>query len=348
MMFPKDTLVHGGLSTSFTSFDSLLSDLAGRRHTGFVEVLHTGYTGLLFLSEGEVVNAWVEQEDGRGTGKVAARSVAERAGEKNGIINVYASTPDMVLLLHRLTDSRPLFRDLTSAFTSLDRLVAKLRGDGLTGYIEVEVGTGDRGYIYLAGGEPVETVYAAEGRTLTGHPAMDGIMRDVATSDGTFSVYVEGGRDPAAEPSAPLQMTVAAVSSAPSAAEGRRDEVLAFWADVLGNVEETVDALAKPGRFLLAFKEVLVSRAITYPFLDPFAAEFEYSAGKITFEAPLPEEFSKALGDCLSDAISKLAFQLKRTDLEGRVRARLAHVGARHAAVVDRFRLFDELQEFVA
>jgi hypothetical protein len=344
MLFPKDSVVHGGLSTSFTSFDSLLGDLASRRHTGFVEVLHRGYTGLLFLSEGEVVNAWVEQEDGRGTGKVAARSVAERAAEKGGVINVYGARPDMVLLLHRLTDSRPLFRDLTSAFTSLDRLVAKLREDGLTGYVEVEVGSGDRGYIYLAGGEPVETVYTAEGRTLTGHAAMDGIMRDVATSDGTFNVYVEGSRDPAAapahEPSAP--------SPAASAAEGRRDEVLAFWDDVLHSVEEMVDALAKPGRFLLAFKEVLVSRAVTYPFLDPFAAEFEYAGGKVSFEGPLPAEFSKALSDCLSDTISKLAFQLKRTDLETRVRPRLAHVGARHAPIIERFSLFDDLQELVA
>ncbi len=347
MMFPKDSVVHGGLSTSFTSFDSLLGDLAARRHTGFVEVLHRGYTGLLFLSEGEVVNAWVEQEDGRGTGKVAARSVAERAAEKNGMINVYGARPDMVLLLHRLTDSRPLFRDLTSAFTSLDRLVAKLRDDGLTGYIEVEVGNGHRGYIYLAGGEPVETVYTAEGRTVTGHAAMDGIMRDVATSDGTFSVYVEGSRDPAAE-QPPVMQPATPAAVAPSEAEGRREEVIGFWDDVLQSVEETVDSLAKPGRFVLAFKEVLVARAVTYPFLDPFAAEFEYAGGKITFDGPLPAEFSKALGDCLSDAISKLAFQLKRTDLEGRVRARLAHVAARHAAIVERFSLFDDLQEFVA
>jgi hypothetical protein len=312
MMFPKDSVTHGGLSTSFTSFDSLLSDLAGRRHTGFVEVLHTGYTGLLFLSEGEVVNAWVEQEDGRGTGKVAARSVAERASEKHGTINVYASSPDMVLLLHRLTDSRPLFRDLTSAFTSLDRLVAKLRDDGLTGYIEVEVGTGDRGFIYLAGGEPVETVYAAEGRTLTGHAAMDAIMRDVATSDGTFSVYVEGGREAAAEPAGRM-LPQATVASMPSAAEGQRDEVLAFWEDVLASVEETVDGVAKPGRFLLAFKEVLVARAITYPFLDPFAAEFAYGGGRSRSRAAAGgvQQGARRLPERRH---LKLAFQLKRSD----------------------------------
>ena len=347
MMFPKDNVIHTGLSTSFTSFDSLLGDLAGRSHTGFVEVRHPGYNGVLFMSEGEVVNAWVEQENGRGTGKVAARSVAERAADKNGTINVYGSSPDMVLLLHRLTDSRPLFRDLTSAFTSLDRLVGKLRDDRLTGYVEVEVGTGDKGYIYLSAGEPVQIVYGVEGKTLTGPMALDGIMRDVATNDGTFSVYAEGGRDGSAEPGAPA-VDAPAAPQQPSAAEAHREAVIAFWEDVLSTVEQSVDTLAKPGRFVLAFKEVLVARAISYPFLDPFAAEFEYTAGHIAFDGPLPEEFSKGLGDCLSDTISKLAFQLKRTDLEVRVRGRLQSLGGKHAPVIDRFNLLDELQEFVA
>jgi hypothetical protein len=348
MLFPKDSLVHGGLSTSFTSFDSLLGDLSGRRHTGFVEVLHPGYTGVLFMSEGEVVNACVEQADARGTGKIAARSVAERATEKNGVINVYASSPDMVLLLHRLTDSRPLYRDLTSAFTSLDRLVAKLRDDRLTGYVEVVVGGGDRGFIYLSGGDAVEVVYGSEGRTMTGRDAMDAIMRDVATHDGTFSVYVEGAE------AAPAVVPVSGVggeqpaTAAPSIPQPDRDQLIAFWEEVLSGTEEAVDGVSKPGRFVMAFKEVLVGRATVYPFLDPFAAEFEYAGGKIDFQGPLPGEFSRALGDCLSDTVSKLAFQLKRADLEHRVRARLEGVSERHASVMDRFGLREDLQEFVA
>jgi hypothetical protein len=99
---------------------------------------------------------------------------------------------------------------------------------------------------------------------------------------------------------------------------------------------------------LLAFKEVLVSRAVTYPFLDPFAAEFSYAGGHITFEHPLPDDFSKALSDCLSDAIAKLAFQLKRADLEAKVRAKLGGISEKHAAVIDRFALKDDIQEFVA
>ena len=340
MMFPKDRTLYPNLNTSFTSFEALLGDLQGRRLTGYVEVTFPGYTGTLLFSEGEVVNACQQDASGRITGPNAANLITERAAQKDGSINVYSAFPDVVLLLHRLMDSRPLYKDLTSAFTSLDRLIAKLRTDGLTGYVEVHLGEENGlGVIYLHSGEPIESVFSHGEVFKTGQEALNGIVQSVNTHGGVFHVFVEASAGPEAVPSARAKG---------GDSEAHREELLAFWSETLGRAEETVDLLAKPGRFLLAFKEVLVSRAVTYPFLDPFAAEFKYAAGHIEFEGPLPDDFSKALGDSLSDTISKLAFQLKRTDLEQRVRTKLEGLSEKHAPVVDRFKLRDEVQEFVA
>jgi len=338
MMFPKDRTIYANLNTSFTSFEALIGDLQERKLTGYVEVAVPGYTGTLLLSEGEIVNAQEITGETRVAGPAAARGVLERAAQKDGTINVYSAFPDVVLLLNRLMDSRPLYRDLTSAFTSLDRLIAKLRTDGLTGYVEVHVGdNAGTGIIYLAGGEPVESVFNAGAEMTHGQEALNGIVSAVNTGGGTFNVFVEAG-----------QPAVAGVPPSAPAQEGYRAELMAFWEEMLSTVESVVDGLAKPGRFLLAFKEVLVSRAVTYPYLDPFAAEFTYAGGHITFEHPLPDDFSKALSDCLGDAVSKLAFQLKRADLESRVRSRLAGINEKHAAVIERFGLHDDVQEFVA
>ena len=338
MMFPKDRTVYANLNTSFTSFEALIGDLQERKLTGYVEVTAPGYTGTMLLSEGEIVNAQEVTGDRRVAGPAAARGVAERAAEKDGMINVFSAFPDVVLLLNRLMDSRPLYRDLTSAFTSLDRLISKLRGDGLTGYVEVHVGEGlAAGVIYLAGGEPVESVFSTGQEMMNGQAALNAIVSAVNADGGTFNVFVEAGQQAVA--GAPAQAPVQ---------EGYRAELMAFWEEVISRAEATIDGFSKPGRFLLGFKEVLVSRAVTYPFLDPFAAEFSYAGGHITFEHPLPDDFSKALGDCLSDTVSKLAFQLKRADLEVKVRARLQGISEKHAAVIDRFALREDIQEFVA
>jgi hypothetical protein len=339
MLFPKDRTIYANLNTSFTAFEALLADLAFKRTTGHVDVTFPGYQGALLLNGGEIVQA-VEVVNGEKlTGPVAAHHVVAKATEKNGSITVFGLAPEIVTLIQRVIDARPLYQDLTSAFTSLERLIAKLRGDGLTGYVEVSVGEGQSmGIILLAAGEPVECVFQGSGEPLSGNQALEAIVQAVTSLGGSFNVYVEAG--------APAAGGVAAVPARED--EGMRAELLAFWEDVIGRTEALTDGLSKPGRFMLAFKEVLVSRAATYPFLDPFAAEFQYSNGHITFEGRLPDDLSKALGDCLSDTVAKMAFQLKRADLESRVRAKLAGVSEAHAAAVERFALSDDLQEWVA
>lgn len=341
MMFPKDRTIYANLNTSFTSFEALLADLKTRRLTGYVELTFPGYTGTLLVSEGDLVNACEEAGTNRLTGAAAVRAICARAADKDGSVNVYSAFPDVVLLIHRLIDSRPLYKDLTSAFTSLDRLIAKLRTDGLTGYVEVQVTDGaGTGVIYLSAGEPVESVLSTRSEFVVGQEALNTIVQLVSTAGGSFNVFIE------AEPAA--SATPARTAVAGPAQETHREALLAFWDEVIAGVEAVADGLSKPGRFSLAFKEVLVSRAVTYPFLDPFAAEFEYTAGHIEFAGPLPDDFSKALGDCLSDTVSKLAFQLKRSDLEHRVRARLEGLSEKHAPVVDRFGLRDDFIELVA
>ncbi len=339
MMFPKDRTLYANLNTSFTSFDALVDDCRGRRLTGYIEVAFPGWTGTLILSEGEILNGVVEAGPDHVTGPSAIRAIAERAAQKDGTISVSTAFPDVVLLVHRLTESRPLYKDLTSAFTSLDRLIAKLRSDAITGYVEVQVtGEAGVGVIYLQDGEPIESVFAAPRvPMMSGQDALNAIVAAVNAAGGTFNVFIE-----AAAPAA-----IGLPRQAPQA-ESYRQDLLAFWAEVLQRVEQYVDGVSKPGRFALAFREVLVNRAATYPFLDPFAAEFSYTNGAIEFHGPLPDDFSKALGDCLGDTISRLAFQLKRADLETRIRAALEGVSERHAAVVDRFGLREEFQEFVA
>ncbi len=115
------------------------------------------------------------------------------------------------------------------------------------------------------------------------------------------------------------------------------DEVLAFWSEMLSKAEGAVDRLSSEGRFATAFKEVLVEKAASFPYLDPFAAEFDYRDGKVTFAGEPPADLPEALGDCLHDTIARLAFRLKRADLETRVRAELSEMYDQHASMIDRF-----------
>ncbi len=219
MMFPKDRTIYANLNTSFTSFEALLADLKTRRLTGYVELTFAGYTGTLLVSEGEIVNACEETAAQRLTGGPAVRAICSRAAEKDGTVNVFSAFPDVVLLLHRLMDSRPLYKDLTSAFTSLDRLIAKLRTDGLTGYVEVQVTDGmGTGVIYLSGGEPVESVLSTHTEFVIGQEALNTIVQMVGATGGSFNVFVEAESAPGASASRP--------AASGSAQESHREALL--------------------------------------------------------------------------------------------------------------------------
>jgi hypothetical protein len=344
-MFPKDRTVYANLNTSFTDFDELLLDLRGKRVTGYVVVSFKGYDGVLFVEAGETIAALEQLADTRSTGENASANVIAHAHEKGGAINVYTLAPEVLRLLVRVIDAEALYRDLTSSFTSLERLIAKLEEDRLNGYIVVTLNDARGGaVIFFESGRVVECVFSAENQNATGPEVVSTVIHATGSIGASFNVY----RAPL--PAAPVSAAPAAVAleGEPGEEPAAPVDPLTVWSEIIGAVESVVDGLSKTGRFATTFKEVLVGRAGTYPFLDPFAAEFEYRAGKVSFEGPVPADFNKGLGDCLSDAIARLAFQLKRADLETRIRARLTDFGERYSDVIEKFQLSDDIQEFVA
>jgi hypothetical protein len=342
MMFPKDRTVYSNLNTSFTDFDELMLDLRSKHVTGYVLVSFRGYDGMLFLDNGEVVSAMEQEGDTRGTDAAASERIAARAHEKGGVVNVYTLAPELLRLLVRSVDAQVLFKDLTSSFTSLDRLIDKLEEDRHSGFIEVSLADGrGGGMIFFDNGRVVECVFASEGANTSGTDILQGIVQVVGSAGASFNVFK------AAPPPAPT-LVGSLTGADDEAAAGPPANPLAVWSEIIAAVESVVDGLAHKGRFLTTFKEVLVERASTYPFLDPFAAEFQYRDGQIEFEGPLPPDFNKGIGDCLSDSISRLAFQLKRADLETRIRNRLGDFPERNSAVIEKLHLSDDIQEFVA
>jgi hypothetical protein len=349
MMFPKDRAVYANLNTSFTDFNELLNDLNGRRITGYSLVSFPGYAGVLFLQDGAVV-AGLEQVDGvRNVDSRAVTAIHARAREKGGTIDVYALNPEILALIVGVLDADALYRDLASGFTSLDRLLARLSDDGHTGYVEITLENGrGAGMIFFDAGRAVECVFAMDDQAVSGTQVLAALVDAVSHDEAVFNVYRVRRAPAIAEPEAATETPPRPAQAEPVPEEQEEPGLLEFWGEVLGGVEALVDGLSKSGRFGLALKEVLVSRASTYPFLDPFAAEFDYRDGTVRFDGELPHDFSKGLADCLADAVAKLAFQLKRADLETRVREQLAGMEARHADLIEQFGLADDLQEFVA
>ena len=110
-----------------------------------------------------------------------------------------------------------------------------------------------------------------------------------------------------------------------------------LMSEVISTVEEVVAAREGAGAFAIELRSGLLDVAERYPFLDPFAAEFEYHAGEIVVVGAVdPEDLAAGIGEALHLTVSALA---RRDAVDGeRLRRRVAEaLAALYAERQDEF-----------
>lgn len=336
MIFPKGQAVYENLNTSFTNFGELLLDLRANSFTGHVQVSFWEYEGILFLDSGNIVNAVEESGQARVTGQEAVNSVTSKVQDKDGTISVYSLSADMVTLLASVVKSEVVHKDLSTDFTSLEQLIAKLQSEGHTGYVEVAMkDEKGAGIVFLQDGDAIESILSTNGNAISGPQVLPRIIETASSLGAAFNVYR-------------ASVTEAFDESAAVMAGFELPQLLEVWQEIIATVEETVDGLSSEGHFLSTFKDILIERAGDYPFLDPFAAEFEYKDGQMDFHGSSVKNFSQGLGECLTAAINKLAAESAGVDLAAAIGSDLAAVKERHAEAIDKFALAATMPDLLA
>jgi len=336
MIFPKKDSVYQNLNTSFTNFAELLIDLKENSFTGVVQVSFWEYEGILLLDNGNIINA-IENINGKIlTGQSAVKSVTDKAKEKDGAISVFSQKGDMITMLASVAKSEVIYENLSTEFTSLKALLSKLQSEDHTGYIEVTFeSTKQAGYIFLLAGDVIEALLTTRGTEVSGLDVLSRIIELASGSVATFCVYK------------------AAVEEALSESEIIKvtydlPQLLELWGVVISSVEITIDGLLGENVFLNTFKDTLIQKADQYPFLDPFAAKFQYQDGSVDFHGEIKKNFSQGVGAGLSGTIETLAEKaaLDGMDLISSVRDALDPVKEEYHGKLDRFNFSAILPDF--
>lgn len=95
----------------------------------------------------------------------------------------------------------------------------------------------------------------------------------------------------------------------------------------------------------LLIRESCLELADTYPFLDPFAAEFAYRSGQLTLDsADDAGELAKGIIDLLAMLVEKLAARKIQFPLDEYRHAALERLQSEHAEFSKRFDLPQQLE----
>jgi hypothetical protein len=326
MLFPKDRPIYPRLRTSFTRFEALVAELEAEQTTGCLRLEFPGFGGWILFSEGEPIASLSREGATRHAGPAGARRINSRAEESGGTIEVYGLDEELVRVLAGCLDATPVYEGLSTDFANPDRLIARLREDGHTGHIDILL-NGGRGEatILLQEGSILRAVLVSDGQTFAGPDVVQSIVQLSANLGATFNVYraKEGGV--AAQPEDEPEETPADPA-----------ELAEFWSEMLSRAERTVDRIATAGRFASTFSEVVAERGEHYEYFDASQSRFTYAGGVASFVGTPPADVSGELGACLLDTLARLAFRLKRADLESKVLADVSDLHFQHPEIAER------------
>jgi hypothetical protein len=312
MILPKGKVVHENMNTSYTNLSELLMDLKANTFTGYLQMSFLNYEGVLFVDGGNLINAYQNAEGKAETGHDAFSGVMEKARERDGTINAYGLSSEMVVALAGLIKNEPVHEGLDSDLTSMDKLIEKMGAEKLTGFIEVTLPGGKgTGIVLMQEGDVLDAFLSdAAGAVKSGKEIIPGLAENSA-SGGMFNVYR-------------ADVTGAFAESTEILESFEIEDLLEVMHEIIVKVKVAADAAAGEDVFDTVFGQELVDKADKYSFLDPFAGEFEYRNGKIEYEGKASlKEFVKAVSESLVGTVDKIGETYSKEKLSENVAAGL-------------------------
>lgn len=320
MILPRGDVLHRNLSTAYTDFTALLSTLKTGDFSGIIEIEFPENKGRIFVDSGEIINAEArgENDSKRVVGHEAVQSVLALSNRKDGIINVHRLAPERVAIVASNLQYEILFKGLSTDFTRLDKLLLKLRDDKHNGFIEVLTKEQQAmGVLFLEGGEPVEMFTTPEsGPSVFGRKSIPIFVENAIKQGAIFDVYRSQGKILKKERKEKDETREGKEIKEKKTIGPPEDlkELMSILQEIISQAEELVDGTSrKRGLFRKIFKESLIEKSEEFPFLDPFAGEFEYREQTIQFTGEVgAKDFTTGMVEGLVSTLSRLEKELPK------------------------------------
>ncbi len=296
VIIPKEKPVIENLNSYYVDIQKLLEHYQGELESGGIYFRSPAVEGIIFFDKDALLSGVYKDREKEVDGKEAIDLIIKAVENQNFKIDVISISPDKVYFWANLSNSKSIYQGLSTEFTDLDGLIKKMQAEGLTGYIDVSIGNGeDGGVIFLANGQVIDDSYCRGKEPISGaEKTQEYLIRRTKESGGVFNVFKIIPRKEVEEPP---------VSTVEEVVEPVKEGVdfISILEELMQSFEEMMQREKIKTEFNIALRKILVDRADEYPFLDPFAGEFEYSGGRIEYSGSAGmEEMATALIDILN------------------------------------------------
>ncbi|MCP4373861.1 MAG: hypothetical protein GY797_38030 [Deltaproteobacteria bacterium] len=298
VIIPREEPVIENLNIYYLDIRKLFEHFQGEIGSGGAFFKSHSAEGAIFFDEDELLNGYFQEKDTVLTGNVAIDRLIQADSDYNYSVSIYKISQEEVYFWSSLPSAEIIYKDLSTDFTDLMGLIKKMRSEKLTGYIDALIGDGrESGLIFISNGEIIGGSYSWGGeKNNSPESNLKILIEKTKKSGGIFQVSRISMKEKKV------------VGESKEQAPDTNFDILAMLEEFLG-VFETVMSTGKNRKagFGSILKKKFVEKAEEYAFLDPFAAEFEYSDRKIKYSGEAGE---KELVDGVITSARELAEEL--------------------------------------
>lgn len=318
IIIPKEKPAIRNLNSYYLNINKLVEHYQGALGSGVVHFESSSIQCALFFDEYQIVNGCLEDKKGVISGRAAIEQIMRMTSTSNFVVSVFGIRTDRLYYWANLSNSEVLYDALTTEFTDLEGLLSKMEGEKLTGYIDARLkGDFKGGLLFFFNGETIGGLSAEDSGNIDRSGAFrEELINRSRAYGGEFSVsriFLDNmeNTSPATPKTPPKTKQKKKVSAAEGSQENRKSaekndrRILAMIEELLGTLEQVI----RNNRKIRHDFETLLSRKFVekvdeYDFLDPFAAEFQYAGGKVSFTGDAPQ---KVLVAAISEIVSEIA-----------------------------------------
>jgi hypothetical protein len=304
IVIPKETPISGHLNSYFVQIDRLIEHCQGEVGCGGLYFKSSSSEGILFFDKDEILNGVFSQRGEETTGAEVVDVLINSSESTNYALSVYLLRAEDIYFWSTIPAAKRIYQDLTTEFTDLEGLIKKMKAEGLTGFIDVQIGEGQgAGLIFFNNGQISGGSYSwGNGDQLRNESDQEKLVQLTKDHGGAFHVSRITIDESSKSSETVLDLDAEEVTDRPSL------RIVNAMGEMLAIFERTVQASRNVDNdFVTLLNRKFVEKADQYPFLDPFAAELQYVNQKIVVDGDATDE---ELTSGLCEAIRELADEL--------------------------------------
>jgi hypothetical protein len=299
IVIPREKPALRNLNSYYVDVRKLLEHFQGELGSGAIHFKSPSAQGVIFFDKDDALSGVYRNRNGQIKGQEALDYLMSDTVEDNFTIDIYEIDPERIFFWASLPFAQEIYRDLSTEFTDLEGLIRKMNNERLTGYITASMNNGnEEGILFFNNGEIIGGSYSwSESEIDRDQKDVDHLVKKTKQEGGTFHVSRivtkdEGGKQEQATNAYPML-----------------EELLAALERVIRS-NRKIKSDFKP-----LLKKKFLDKSDRYDFLDPFAAEFEYVDGKISYYGEAGEtHLVKGVVEAVKEMAEELGIsdQLKR------------------------------------